>query len=48
MIEINRQWKYAWVWKFLISWTDGVTVGFYPDYENCRFEVSLWTGKEKR
>lgn len=48
LFDVNRRQKYAWVRRILICWSDGVTVGFYPDYEHCQFEVTLWTGKERR
>ena len=48
LCDINRALKYAWLWKVLISWSDGVTIGFYPDYEHCEFEVTLRTGRERR
>lgn len=44
LFEWNGRLRYAWLWKFLVSWDKGITIGFYPDYEHCRFEVTLWTG----
>lgn len=41
-VEIHTGLHYAWVWKFLISWDKNVTVAYYPDYENARFEVTVW------
>lgn len=48
LCDINRPLKYAWLWKVLVSWDKGISVGFYPDYEWCVFQVSVWWGRERR
>lgn len=42
MLQIDKRFGYAWVWRFLVT-KDGndITIGYYPDYENCTFEFML-------
>lgn len=42
LYEIYPRWRYAWLWKLMISWDKGVTVGYYPDWLNCRWEWRVW------
>ena len=42
MIQIYRRWHYAWVWRFMISWNAGLSIGYYPDWENARWKIKVW------
>lgn len=41
MIQGEWQYKYLWIYKVLITWGGGLWIGYYPDYENCKW----WIGK---
>lgn len=41
--EILAEWEYQywWIWKFLITWRTDFSVGYYPDYETNKWEISF-------
>lgn len=42
--EIYPNLRYAWIRRVMVSWRNGISVGFYPDYEHCALELRAWAG----
>jgi len=41
-ISIDRKFQFAWLWKFLVNWSDGyVSISYYSDYENRDYGMEL-------
>jgi hypothetical protein len=38
-IRIEPKYKYLWIHKILITWGCGLFIGYYPDYENCKWWI---------
>jgi len=42
LISYSKEFSYLWVWKLLLSWSQwDFIMGFYPDRENCLFELRI-------
>lgn len=43
--EVYPELRYAWIRRVMVSWrNDELSIGFYPDWEHCAFQVALWAG----
>lgn len=47
LIDLNLKYKYAWLYKLLITWSRReLYLGWYPDYETPKFWLTVRVGKQ--